>query len=248
MFITDVTNKKENALSRYPSMLNITFEGEDGKRLFSYFLIKKEPFGEWILDSNYFSISKSLETTNIDKAIELSKSIVKDLLEEKVRGLSTIRKELENDKEIHRPKPDAKAEIVIHSISEKEFEVIDITFYDERQEKLSKEFEKLQSQGLPIPNGLVGDLCKIDAIQEMASEDLGDYGEESSYINKELWKKFGQEMFHTVMVEISYTDSKDYLTGEVDTDASCEYELINSSLEYEDYASESSVLEEIDDI
>ena len=52
-------------------------------------------------------------------------------------------------------------------------------------------------------------------------------------------------MFHTVMVEISYTDSRDYLTGEVDTDASCEYELIKSSLEYEDYnyESEPSILE-----
>lgn len=252
MFITNVTDKKENALSRYPNMYKATFEGENNKPLFEYFLVKKEPFGEWFLNSKVHNVLQNLNTTSFDNAINLSIDVAKKLVLSMTQDkfVENIKKQLDDDNVIYKPTPDVKAEVIIHSISEKEFEVMDITFYDERQEKLSKEFEKLQSQGLPIPNGLVGDLCKIDAIQEMASEDLGDYGEESSYINKELWKKFGQEMFHTLMVEISYTDSKDYLTGEVDTDASCEYELIKSSLGYEDYdyENEPSVLDEIDDI
>lgn len=147
-------------------------------------------------------------------------------------------------------KPNVVANVVIHSINKKEFEVMNIDFVSEVYDQLSKEYATLKENNKEIPRILIENLCSIEGIRDDATMDLDDYGEVSKNINKELWDKFQKEMFHTVKVELFYETTRDYWTGEVDTDVDYEYELLGSSFEYEDYECEleSSVLEEIDDI
>ena len=141
----------------------------------------------------------------------------------------------------YKSKPDVVANVVIHSISKNEFEIMDIDFISEEYDRLSKEFSNLQENNKEISRKLIEGLCFIDGIRDYATMDLNDYGEVSKDINKELWDKFQKEMFHTVKVELFYETTRDYWTGEVDTDVDYECELLKSSLEYEDYESESSV-------
>lgn len=102
---------------------------------------------------------------------------------------------------------DRKATIVLHSMKKNKFEVMDITFHN---------------------------IERYNGLRKMTAEDLGNYGEISNIIHRELWEENKEECYYTIEVEVAYTKNRNYLTGEIDTDVNFDYEVVGKSKEYEE--------------
>ena len=132
-------------------------------------------------------------------------------------------------------KPDINVYIILHSYGkgDNDFEIMDIAFPE--MDKLEKELlEKLPSDKSNIDVHdksnlrIMNQLNSMSALEEMAGEDLGDYGCVSEDIHKELWKKNQMERFYAIRIEVSYETTREYWSGEVDTDVyNFEYELLD---------------------
>ena len=153
---------------------------------------------------------------------------VKDIVNGNVENYSFAKKESKI------PRPDEKATIVLHSIDKDEFEIIDITFHNEKQDQLMERVSTFQSKGNEVPDNIYRELCAIDGLQKMVTEDLGDYGEVAKYIHRKLWEENGEEYYYTIDVEVGYTEDRDYWTGEVDYDVDFDYHVTEISKEYEE--------------
>lgn len=135
---------------------------------------------------------------------------------------------------------DIIAKIILHSIDKDNFELTDISFEDEETRLLEKQLESFQTEGQPSfreilessieAQELYGKLCSIDAMREMASEDLGEYGDVLRKIHNKLWEKAPEEMYHTVNVSLRYSTVRtDYWSAEYDTKVDFDFEVLFSS-------------------
>ena len=157
---------------------------------------------------------------------------VKDVLNEDAANYFSAKKE--NILWFGISRPDEKATIVLHSMDKDEFEIMDITFHNEKQDQLMEQVSTFQAKGRKVPDSIYRGLCAIDGLQEMVTQDLGDYGEISKSIHEELWEENGEEYYYIIDVEVSYTGNRDYWTGEVDYDADFDYHITKVSKEYKE--------------
>ena len=123
---------------------------------------------------------------------------------------------------------------ILHSIAKNNFEIVDITFHNKREKKLTKHIENLQKQNLKINENIYQELLNIESFQEMVAEDIGDYGDISKKIHKELWNENNDEYYYIVDITISYNTTKDYFTNEIDIIPNYEYKVIGKTKYYED--------------
>ena len=99
--------------------------------------------------------------------------------------------------------------VIIHSFEKDWFEILNI--------EIPKEYDTPQNEGL----------------MEMFCEDLGDYGDISKQIHDELWKESQTDQINKVKVCVGYMITKDYF-GEIDTESTFTYEMIERNIKYED--------------
>lgn len=103
--------------------------------------------------------------------------------------------------------------IVIHSFEKASFEILDI--------EIPEEYDTPQKEGLV----------------EMFCEDVGDYGDISKQIHKDLWKESQTDQINKVKVCAGYTTTKDYF-GEIDIENTFTYEVTERNIEYENLLTE----------
>lgn len=118
------------------------------------------------------------------------------------------------------------------TISETDFEINDIDFINKEYDMLDKEFSRLHGKSghEEEVKRIYGHLCSIDSIREMASEDIGDYGQVSEEINRDLWDKNQNEKTYEISLALWYTTTQDYF-GEIDVDVDFKYEVLNEIVE-----------------
>ena len=140
-------------------------------------------------------------------------------------------------------KPDVQAMVIIHVIDEYEFEIMDCLDLNERvkflNEELDKEFQKngrrnpLFKDATPEEKRIYEELVHWDCLFENAVEELSEYGDTAKELHQVLWSQHPEEMYHTVNVDFYFEWDRDYWTGEEDLLVDYEYELVESSKEYE---------------
>jgi len=128
--------------------------------------------------------------------------------------------------------PTIQALILFHLIDERHFEVMNISFPYTNESELQAEYEKEVAKWKESNRitQLISELCRLDSIMEMATEDLGNNGSVSEDIHEELWSKEKKEHYYCINVDLYYSESRDYF-GEIDIDVDYEYEV--SSIEKE---------------
>ena len=128
--------------------------------------------------------------------------------------------------------PTIQALILLHSIDERHFEVMQIVFPHIDTKELEAEFEKEKaiSETSNRFKQIVSELCSIDSLMDSATMDLGNNGNVSEDIHEELWSKEKKEHYYCINVDLFYSESRDYF-GEIDIDVDYEYEV--SSIEKE---------------
>lgn len=98
--------------------------------------------------------------------------------------------------------------VIIHSFEMAGFEILNIEIPDE--------YDTPQNEGL----------------MEMFCEDVGDYGNISKQIHKDLWKESQTEQINKVKVCAGYTTTKDYF-GEIDIESTFTYEVTERNMKYD---------------
>lgn len=116
------------------------------------------------------------------------------------------------------------AEVIIHSfgLNKADYEVIDISFDDEYN--VSQEiYEKNSERAL-----------EMDALRELAIEELDEYGETICEIHTELCEKYGNEYSCRVRVGLDFESYK-VASGEIEVDVDYEYDLVETEVDIEPY-------------
>ena len=128
-------------------------------------------------------------------------------------------------------KPDIQSFIILHSISKKEFEVLDIGFEKSLYNNLIEEFGVLNSKENKTQDdenklkSLCNNLGYIEELMDMAANDLDDpYGEISIDLHAQLWEKNPKENFYCIKINIWYKWTKDYF-GECDVEVDFDYSI-----------------------
>lgn len=112
-------------------------------------------------------------------------------------------------------------EVEIHSYGpgKDDYEVIDISFpiIDKKMNKLENKLATFTNKESSDVKNLVAHLLQLDAIKDMGTEELGDYGNIPKEIHKEYWKKNPNEQTYIAGVGMNFFEDRDYMTGEMDT-------------------------------
>ena len=158
---------------------------------------------------------------------------IKDILNGNISNYSFAKKE-ESPKKEHME----NATIVLHSISKKEFEIMDITFHNKREKELTNYVDFCEANKTPVPENIQRELCDIGYFQDNVAEDIGDYGEVSESIHREIWEENEEESYYTIDVGVSYKITQDYWSGEIDTEVDFDYEIVSKSKDYDEEETE----------
>ena len=125
-----------------------------------------------------------------------------------------------------RTEPPFRVMISMHSIDREYFEITAIGFPDGHYDELIKAYNRLSViPGKEEKARAIGkELNYLEAVKEMVEEDVGEQGDISKEIHKELWEKYQSCGFYCIEIKLWYTVTKDYF-GEIDTDVDYEYKI-----------------------
>ena len=124
--------------------------------------------------------------------------------------------------------PLINAIIVLHSITEKEYEVISLNLIDPYYDELSSKYGFADGED---KKKIAGELCRIEGIRELAYDELYEYGETSKNIHSDLWENNHEERFYCIKVALWAEDHRNFF-GEVDTEIDFEYTISDFEKEW----------------
>ena len=112
------------------------------------------------------------------------------------------------------------AKVILHSYGEEErdFEVLDINF-DEKYIPTEEIYKENSKKAI-----------YMDAIYNLAIEEVSDCGQTFKLIHKELWNKYKEDQSYKICIGLNFKDTRDFY-NEVDIDVDFEYEELEIGLD-----------------
>lgn len=139
---------------------------------------------------------------------------------------------------MEKKEPNISALMILHSFGKelRDYEVMDLSILKitELNEDPTTTLQKYLKDTNKKTSKIFAKLNNLDYLKEMASEDLGDHGDISEKLHKELWSKNHSELFYILKVDLFYNKSKNYWTGETDIEVEHEYQISDISKEWND--------------